>query len=734
MSPDAAPIVTAVWATKAKAVGGGPYRVSGWAKCGPLSQKGGSLEITFQSRDKDYKLCGEAWQTQRSKTMHVPVSPGDGHPFQVDVMAMPDTEWISLILAQRGPGELYVDDLSLVKTEADPHVRVIPASTGLLDGTVAVGSGELFCGGMWARNDSGREVKSPRLEFDLPAGVRLVPPTRRKAEGLREAKATAHGRERLRASIPWRTRRILMFKSFPSGISELYCLYADLPPRDEPYRARARVTGEGYEGPWREFRLKILPRIEPAAPPRRVHLAGTVVRDLEGDAARDFVAAIRRWGMNCGMCAYETDDLRKALAESDLYMISIDWFWRNNFQLMHQKRTRALVPKDGWWVGRDGGPWGMCPEYIAQGHATDSIIKPYYRKIFVDHDLYDSWCTNWEPNLWIWKGCFCARCKKQFAEFAGVPEADVLPLEGKDVVKKYPEQWQSYRRDLNNRLMRLAYKIFGELGKERGRPIPALLAVGPRAIVAATGEMAIQPVLRECQGISGWSYEGVNVTQGAKEPTNHLKVAEQTEQIMEAIRTLNRSPDFEYYHTVLGSFGALVTTPEEMELDFLCSVLARPKCLKAWALPVSYDYRYAHAFARAARVIAAHEDIIYEGEKSKTVPITPLSATHTSEETRKHLWARSFAKDGTRLYAIFNFDRNNRVFFALKPQAGAGKNVLHDPVQRIIFTPEADAKHGYCLHLGAARAVLLLLEPEGDPNRWAGYDRVECKRIRAAVK
>ena len=732
MSADASPIVTAVWATNVIAAGAGPYRLSGWVRCGPLSKNGGSLEVTFQSRKKTGELCGEAWQAQRSKKTLVTVPPGDGHEFHVDVMSMPDIGRISLILAQRGPGELYVDDLSLAKMQPDPDIHVRAACSGLLDGMVAVGSREFFCGGMWARNETGREIQSPRLELDLPEGVRLVPPTSRKAKDLREEKRTAEGVARVRASIPWEIGRMLKFKSFPSGVYELYGLYADLPPRAEPYRARARVTGDGYEGPWWDFKLMILPRIEPVAPPKRMLLAGAIVRELEGQAARDFVQAYRRWGMNAGMCCYETDDLRKVLADSDLYMVSIDWFWRNNFQLMHKKWSRELVPKDGWWVGRDGGAWGMCPEYIAQGRATDTIIKPYYRKVFVEHDLYDSWCTNWEPNLWIRKGCFCPRCKKSFSAFAKLPEGAVTALDGKDLVKKWPAQWQAYRRDLNNRLMRLAYRIFDELGKERGRPIPALLAVGPRAVVEAKGEMEIQPVLRECAGISGWSYEGVDISQGAKGTVNHLKVAEQTEEVMEAIRRLNQRRDFEYYHTLLGAFGGYVSTPEEMELDFLCSVLARPRLLKVWAFPVSYDYRYARAFARAARTIAAHEDMIYDGEKSKNVPLTPLSPTHTGEETRKNLWARSFAKDGKRLYALFNFDRDHRVFFMLKPEAGDGKWVLHDPVQRIIFDAEGNPADGYCLHLGAARAMFLLLEPEGDAKQWQNYERVACKAIRSA--
>ncbi|MEW6356760.1 MAG: hypothetical protein AB1696_10560 [Planctomycetota bacterium] len=733
MSADAAPIVTAVWSTNVAAAGDGPYRISGWAKCGQLSKDGGSLEITFQSRKQSGDLCGEHWQRQRSKTARVDVPPGDWHEFHVDVNAMPEVARISLILAQRGPGELFLDNLSLVKTNADMDIRVIARSTGVLDGTVAIGSRELFLGGMWVKNESGREMKSPRLEFDLPAGFRLVGMNQKDAEGLREENVTVEGRPHVRASIPWTSRNGLRSRSYLSGSSQIYGLYADLPPREEPYAARARLTAEGYEGPWWDFRLLVLPRIEPVTPPKRVLLSGNIPSEIDGQPARDFLAAYRRWGMNAACCAKDGDDLRQALKESGLYMLNIDWFWRDNFRIMHQKWSKDLMPEDGWWVGDNRDGWATCPEYIAQGHITDNMLKPYYRKIFVENDLYHAWATNWEPNLWTRKGCFCPRCKKSFSAFAKLPEAEVTALDGKDLITKWSDEWQSCRRDLNNRLMRLAFRVFDDLSKERGKEIPCLLWVGPGAILEARGEMDIHPVLRECNAIAGWAYEGVDIAEGAKGVVNHLSVAEKTENVVETIKQLNNRPDFRYFHCVLGSFGSLVNTPEEMELDFLCSALARPWHINAWDMPESYDYRYAHAFARAARVIAAHEDMICDGEKSKDVSLTPLSPTHTGEETRKNLWARDFAKDGRRLYTIFNFDRNHRVFFTLQPETGEGKWILHDPVQRIVFTPEGDPKDGYCLHLGAARAAFLLLEPEGDPNRWQGYERVNCGAIRSGL-
>ena len=729
MSADAAPIVSAVWSTNVKTDKPGPYRLSGWAKCGSGSKDGGNLEVVFQSRKPSGELCGEHWQRQRSKKTLVPVPPGGWHQFHVDAVAMDGIGRISLIFAQRGPGELHLDDLSLVKTEADTDVHVIARTTGVLDGTVAVGSRELLVGGMWAKNENGRKVKSPRLELDLPAGVRLVPPDNKAAQRFREQSIGG----RVRASIPWTSRYNLSRPSFFTSVSQLYCLYADLPPRSEPYEAKARLTAQGYEGPWWSFQLLILPRIERVKAPKRVLLAGNVPGELGGRAAREFVEAYARWGMNAALCWKETPDMAAALKKHTLYMINIDWFWRDNFRIMHKKWTKELVPKDAWWVGRNGDGWGMCPEYIAQGMMTDTILKPYYRKAFVESDLYAAWATNWEPNLWHGKGCFCPRCKKAFAKFANLREAEILPLDGKGLLKKHTQQWRLYRRDLNNRLMWLAHRIFDDLGKERGKLIPAFLWVGPGAITDVKAEMDILPVLRDCECIAGWSYAGVNIAEGPKGEVNHLKVAEQTEQVMEKLRALNKRSDLKYFHCVLGSFGSLVTTPEEMELDFLSSVLARPWCISAWALPTSYDYRYATAFARACRVIAAHEDMIYGGKKSGDVPIVPLSPTHKNVEepsrllikrleaasTLRNLWARSFTKGNRRLYAIFNFDRRNPVDFTLKPEVSSDKWILHDPVNRRAYTSApggqaltpSDVRNGIRLRLGAARATFLLLEP-----------------------
>ena len=732
MSADAAPVCSTVWAINVKATEPGPYRVSGWARCGPGSPDRGQLEITFQSRKPSGELCGEHWQRQRSKRMTVVLSPGGWQPFHVEASAMPGIGKISLIFGQRGPGEIYIDDLALVKMETDDDIHVIARATGVLDGKVCIGSGELFCGGMWASNEAGRQVQQARLEFDLPAGVELVAANQRMAKGLRSERRG----ERVRASVPWTSRYNLRTRSFFSGLSQLYCLYTELPPRREAHEARARLVAKGYEGPWWEFKLQVLPRIEPIASPKRLVFAGNVPGELEGRAAREFVAAYSRWGLNGAFCWQETPDLAAALDQSGLYMVSTDWFWRDNFRIMHKKWTRDLMPKGAWWVGADGDGWGMCPEFIAQGHMTDSVLKPYYRKVFVESGLYDAWVTNWEPNLWNRKGCFCDRCKRAFAAFAKLPQAQVLALEGKGILAQHGDQWRLYRRDLNNRLMRLAYAVFEALGRERGKPIPAFLWVGPGAICQARGEMDIGPVIREGSTIAGWAYEGVQLDQGRASTVNHLKVAQRTEEVMAAVAEHNPSPEFKYLHCVLGAFGSYVTTPEEMELDLLSSALARPWLISAWDAPLSYDYRYAQAFARAIRTVAAHEDMILTGAKSDRVPLTPLSITHQGGAAQ-NLWARSFAKDGKVLYALFNFDRQHEVFFTLKVDPKEGDWVLHDPVQRLAFTShdsapwlaERDRTQGARLHLGAARARFLRLEPVGaDPERWRGYRRLNCRR------
>ncbi len=733
MTKDASKTATTRWATTINIEGTAAFRVSGWVRCGPASTESTFLEITFRMRNSE----GKPVPGRSAVRTRVPVQAGgQWRPFAVVFAARPRTRRIDLSFAKRGPGELYLDDLSMMQVQRDRDLHPLVRSTGALDGTFAVGSRELYVGGLWLKNESRRKVRNPRIEFDLPRGVELIPPDENTRAGFR----TVTSARRTIASFPWTSQVNLLRQDYFIGRSQAFGLFADLDPGREPLQMRLRITGDGYRGPWRSCKLVILPRIEKVTPPTKLHLCGNLPGGLEGWAARGFMAAYVRWGNNAAVCREASASMADQMRAHDLFYYNADWFIRNNHQITHTPWSQRLVPDDARWVGEGGLSGAMCPEYIAQGNITDSMLKRYYRPLLVETDLYQGWLTNWEPNKATGKGCFCHRCRKAFSAFAGLPEQEVLAVEQSKLVGRYGVAWRDYRRELNNRIMRLTMDLMSALATERGKPLSAYLWVGPRPILADHREMAIHPVIRQYKAIGGWWYEGVNIVEGPARPTNHLVVAETTERLTAKVADLTGG-EGRYFHCVLGSFSALLTTPEECELDILSSAIARPTVLNVWAWPISYDYRWVTAFANAARTISQHEEIIWDGTKSRQVQLVTRRGSHTGENA-KNLWARSFAKDGTTLYALFNFDREHRVFFTLHVDDLKGQWVLHDPVAKRIFIAASDRprwtaaqlKAGVPLHLGAARSLFLLLEPaEKFTSRLTEYARVDCARIAAEM-
>lgn len=293
---------------------------------------------------------------------------------------------------------------------------------------------------------------------------------------------------------------------------------------------------------------------------------------------------------------------------------------------------------------------------------------------------------------------------------------------------------------------------FEALSAERGEEIPCLLWCGHALFTEKGGLDAMSEHLRDAGAVASWAYAGWMVEQGKwvysdpfYEETGrtidpdlcHLLTARAAEDIARRIPELTGRDDFRYMHAVMGHyFTDYFSTPEEGTLDLLTAAIARPWAIRPPYFPDALDHRYAKAFADAVRIIAAHEDIIFDGEHIP-VRITPASAYHRQHADMGGLWARGFEHEGRRLYCLFNFARDHEAFFTLKLDArGGGPMVLWDPVGGVHYSssdaPElstSDLSDGAFLHLGAARAVFLILEPMRDG---ADHGRhVDCRQVRA---
>ncbi len=653
-------------------------RVSMWNRAGD-PPPGNGASVTF------YPLRGEGWNMTGSAVKRFFTPGADWQQSSVEFVAPEETERVYVQFGQRGPGQFILDDVQAVRFSPDPQVRLSPFTTGPLDGVVALCPGEALISDLWLLNEPVITLAGVAIDFDLPEGVETLP--LKPADEGRHATAPSELPGNLVHS--WSYRWSSRFDRGPEPVKmyDPLCLRAgaNLPAGDHP--ARLRIRGADYEGPWCDFTVRILPPLEPVVePPKRILVGGTQYHDLRGEVAEAVLGTWHRMGAN--MLAQQTppsDEFAAALRGTGLHLISSVWFWRNASQVMPRFLIGPPKPAEAQSVTPDGQPghsWDCCPEYmLARGEwFEESVVATLRQELTGDDPLFEAWVTNWEPTSLYTRGCFDEKCRRAFAEFAGLDADAVLQMPGDELLKTHGEQWRAFRADQSARLVRLAWEVFDELEVERGEPIPHFLWTGSQQFRGGVNA-GVGPNIGQADWLACWSYCGWMIDEGRWSCGNpfaaedapaipltaaHEHVARATEAIMREARAQAR-PGAGYLHGTLGCFGSFVTTPEEQALDVLASAVSRPWAIVPFAFPEAYDHRYVLAFADAMRVLGASEDLILDGEESAEAALEPVGA----EAQPEGLWARKFSTGEETLYCLFNFDREHAASVRLRLDAPA---------------------------------------------------------------
>lgn len=678
-------------------------RVRIWHRAGD-PPPGNGASVTF------YPLKGDGWNMTGGAVKRFFTPTADWQQSELEFVAPEETERVFVQFGQRGPGQYILDDVEAFRFSPDPQVRLTPFTTGALDGVLALCPGEALISDLWLLNEPLITLRGAVIDYDLPDGVATLPlkpeDEARRSSSVSELPGnTVHSWQ-----IPWSSR----YDSGPGAV-KMYnpvCLRGASGLAPGEHRARVRIRSNEYEGPWHDFTLRILPALEPVAnPPERILVGGTQYHDLAGEAAEGVVRTWKRMGAN--MLAQQTppgEDLSALLRDSDLYLISSIWLWRNASQVMPGFLIGEPKPAEAQAIGRDGTPahsWDCCPEYmLARGEWFDEVVVGTLRRQLAGEDpLFDAWVTNWEPKSVYGRSCFDEKCRRAFAQFAGLDADAVLAMSGDELMAEHGARWNEFRADQSARLVRLVWEVFDELEAERGEPIPHFLWTGTQQL-RGDGDSGMGRHISAADWVASWSYCGRRIDEGrwscgnpwSEEPVPlsmaHLNVARATEAIMREVRE-QAQPGAGYLHGTLGCFGSYVTTPEEQALDVLASAVSRPWAIVPFAFPEAYDHRYVVAFADAMRLLGASEDLILDGERSADVALEPVGA----DTLPAGLWARKFNHGEETLFCLFNFDRENSVSVRLNVDASGGTPALSDlasgeglPLADPIVLPAARAR------------------------------------------
>ncbi len=341
----------------------------------------------------------------------------------------------------------------------------------------------------------------------------------------------------------------------------------------------------------------------------------------------------------------------------------------------------------GEWERREIAS-GVCPSAVygrMPFFMTNTV--PAMAREFAGYD--GIWC-NWEPFMYAGRGCFCARCRANFAAFVGRDEASLAADWPKCVLRGGP-LYGTFSKFMSGEHAKLMRTVAEEVRKVCGGDackagfIPGVawceMASNWRSSDYAS---TVRPFdyARGFDWISPWGPYAIYPTQ---EPYAYSKW--RNLRTFVAAKDVRGQVDRDYPADVRPKIMAYphgqqarawVCYPEALEMNIDAFFFNRWEAVSVYHFPRGYDQRWLAAFARSAEKAARYEGYVFGGRRIDgefaLEPTAPYAAPNSREGTatrgldikKPMLQHVAYEKDGRAILAVFNFWEKAPAFFRVR--------------------------------------------------------------------
>ena len=683
----------------------------------------------------------------------------DWVPTFVDFDVPAGADVISIQIRHDGLGDLLAKDVYLARQKAKSAnagmtIRLSPAQ--LVDNAFAVSEGQ--CGQLtweWRKEtDEAFDAKDSEFRLALPAGFAFLGDT---FADSADVAANPDGSSlvtfkvgRQRVYVPskkltsWNKPAVLVRSTDKPGTEGLMSLSA--------WRKGVKT---GDSGP---VRLFTIPAIKTTSPTRYLYAAMPGASQTINFHQEEACAAYARFLTDIG--------IRQLASENGGW---IDWKHADTYKREFRAGGgRRITPcwggiANGNYIGNhndtpegdrfvtDGKPTGDWAGYVSKGVCPLMVTeeRPYFKEKVLPGLAKrlkgcDGLRANWEPFMFVHRGCYCEKCRAAFAKWAKLDEA-ALTADWPKKVKvdgTYGKQWIRFRsrqqaevvKVINRHVMRLTG------GADSLGFIPAITwremnSTWPQRHPSPESE----PIdyAGEIPTVGTW---GPYVIWDAEKPYHYSKRGPLIHFI--ASKDVREQTDRDYPKgrrpRLLGGTqglqcGEWICQPEWLEMAMDSYFFNGFQGTQAYFFPEGLDARYAAAYARSAARAAKYENAVWDGVRhDASVTLTPvkeyaLPSTRVSDYIPAYrdvpmIQSAVYDLNGVKTVAVLNFWEGGAAFFDLKASGlVAGGYVLVDEKgvlyakdrNRTSWTAEEFAA-GVRLQVGAARTRVFEIRPVAD--------------------
>ena len=667
---------------------------------------------------------------------------------------------IELYMRLNGCGDLVVEDPVLSRQQQTYPVEATLFPQGMLDHTYVLTQNDPSVIAFVLKRNipvSALKLKSPVLKVKLPAEVEFLeapaPLKFLRKEGNTFYFDASHWNFRLRRYDGYEAYMklaLLVTTKAPAGVcreTAEFCLMDQ---------------GKVISAPAR-FRLRIEPQI-PAVRKSALFYTGYqpmgLYLNFKKAASRELFAAFSgKTGFRWITHNFENDFVT-VLRKHGTELITPELYWlANGYRICQKKPDYAKFKSIGKSTSFDVNN-ATCPAAIY--NKTDfykNTFIPFLKESLAGKDGV---IANWEPYMFHGQGCFCDTCRDEFAVYMKMSKEQVRKIWPKELTinGKYHAQGVRFRSLQHGKMVKVIQEAVNQATTGKAGFVPEIVWITcADTTERANGGSAEHDPLDYADSLTYIDPWGPYTGWKAMETYNYVKAenlatyiaAKKVSSFMKKQFGRKCPRLMALPHGLQGRFW--VTTPEAMAMEVTGFFVQGFRAAVLYLFPQGYDNRYWSVLAKNNDLIAAHEDVVVNGEKVTAQvavePVTPYPAPkkrimprylpdHPAEPLLQY---EAFRKGDAIVVAAGNYWSRSDVFFRMKVSGlnGSGKYVVSENAKKRVYSPDkrayftgAELQKGILLHAGALRWAFFRIEPVGKEN--CAFENVKQSDIRTAMQ
>lgn len=765
--------------------------VSGaWSKLVKLPNlKGGTYRLVFQYQLK-HTSAGEncvlvqfrgpkgdqpVWRApfvQTMQTIRFADSPGEWSTFSHDIVAPADTENLELVFRIDGTGEFRMRQVSLTASDKSEPLTLKLSPHGFLDGTFALSQNQpAVLTFAWKRNGAAAEIsmKQPEMVLTLPDTVTFAESSL-DCPTLGSVPVTLAGKPAVehRISLRGKAERPARINGFDFYLVLPALVTTAAEPGTDLGLATCRIEENGIVLSNQEtFRLLVIPPISVSQTPK-LFIPGNYI----------------------GGRYYNYSDQGSTFLFNFLGSIGVRWLvtqplTQNQLQIMRQSGITTITPElyyiaNGYRIGPpDKRPPEVRYRYLGSSAEPDLAMAVCPIAIYEKGDYFqqhvvpmlrknlegtDGLWANWEPYMFTGRGCFCDRCRDNFARFVNIPLEQMQNEWPQELGRgrKYYDQAVRYRSLEHAKVVHTLHEAVIDCtgGSKSLGFIPGIAWIemasfwrrGHHGIEQQAFDYAKKLRWIDPWGpYPNWPTQMPYVYRKASLLGTFIAAHDVRAQVNRDYQANERPKLHALPHGIQAD--AWVAQPEGIEMQMNAFFFNGWEAATLYIFPRGYDNRYWAAYARAAEMAARCENFVVNGKRQdERVTVTPLTpyalpcskVTDYLPELRQvpMLQTVAYALDDTLLVPLFNFWEHGETFCRLQVsglepdahyQVSTADALFIPETGRPFFTGRALAE-GIMVHVGALRCQPYTISRGTDlqrPVTWTAADLLRLSRERS---